>query len=40
MEATGARMQAGLDKVGAKWGQLEFEAVLRRMRKECPDFED
>eukprot|EP00937_MAST-01D_sp_MAST-1D-sp2_P007869 g7869.t1 len=39
VDGTGARVQAGLDKVGAVWGQLEFEAVLRRMREECPEFE-
>ena len=39
VEATGPRLQAGLDKVGAEWGSLEFQAVMRQMREECPEFE-
>ena len=39
VEGTGKRVQAGLDAAGATWGSLEFEAVLRQMREEQPDFE-
>ena len=39
VEGTGKRVQAGLDAAGATWGSLEFEAVLRQMRDEQPDFE-
>ena len=39
VEGTAARLRAGITGAKTRWGELEFKAVLRVLRKEEPGFE-